>query len=327
MESVKRTYYNIEDVSIEDVLHAHGIELKNGMFSIRNEKTPFAKYYPLTNSYYDFGENVGGDAVTLAQQLCRLESREEGYYYLSNLFGLPSLNWEIEGETGLSDHQYARIGIQADLATKNLEFGIEDYGTETAEEFSVKYNMTVQQLAKRYPIVYHNMLRKRSVPLLYEKRSQYYFELFSKDQLLKAVGVNVLECPEVLKESEVIQKRMKKIERTLRKAIQNKELLRFKRCTYDVKKDIEKIRSGAISFEIGNISYAQLKREARLTGIELKHVRMDYFKFLDVQKQVSNTAAVVKKDKVNVICDSKIHQQVLAIAGKNEVAQQRVAAK
>lgn len=55
----------LKKVSIPNILETYGIELKRGTFKIRDEKTPSCKYYPDSNSWYDFGSGQGGSNIDL----------------------------------------------------------------------------------------------------------------------------------------------------------------------------------------------------------------------------------------------------------------------
>lgn len=178
------------------------------------------------------------------------------------------------GKGELTDRQYAAIGIQADLATKNFSFDLETYSEEQTREFAEKYRMPVQQLAKEYPEIYHNMLKRVSLPVLQEARNDYYSELYLSDKEAKLWGRS-------FSWSETAEEKRQKVERCeqiLRRAIQDTKLLRFQWRAYDIKTDLERIRSGELSWQFdGNVPYAALKENApkrgRGSGIRRSHLK------------------------------------------------------
>lgn len=203
---------------------------------------PSCKIYP-TNTYSVSAMGTGADPGLTWWQRYRKFPRGR-HRLVGETFGLRPLN-HVRGKGELTDRQYAAIGIQADLATKNFSFDLETYSEEQTREFAEKYRMPVQQLAKEYPEIYHNMLKRVSLPVLQEARNDYYSELYLSDNEAKLWG-------ESFSWSETAEEKRQKVERCeqiLRRAIQDTKLLRFQWRAYDIKTDLERIRSGELSWQ------------------------------------------------------------------------------
>lgn len=66
-------YYDLErikEIPLKEVLEDYGVVVDSyGKFKLREEKTPSCKWYPKTNSYYDFGDSSGGNVIELVKRL------------------------------------------------------------------------------------------------------------------------------------------------------------------------------------------------------------------------------------------------------------------
>lgn len=307
MEKEKKAFYDLAEIKaipLQEICRALEIPVKrkgnSDWFSIRPEREPSCKIYP-TNTYSDFGDgNRGGSGIDLVAAVQEI-SPEAAIAWIGETFGLRPLN-HVRGKGELTDRQYAAIGIQADLATKNFSFDLETYSEEQTREFAEKYRMPVQQLAKEYPEIYHNMLKRVSLPVLQEARSDYYSELYLSDKEAKLWGRS-------FSWSETAEEKRQKVERCeqiLRRAIQDTKLLRFQWRAYDIKTDLERIRSGELSWQFdGNVPYAALKENAPKKGerIRYQEIPFETYYMNDVYSRFLSEidiAVFVRGDKVNI---------------------------
>ena len=144
MEKEKKAFYDLAEIKaipLQEICRALEIPVKrkgnSDWFSIRPEREPSCKIYP-TNTYSDFGDgNRGGSGIDLVAAVQEI-SPEAAIAWIGETFGLRPLN-HVRGKGELTDRQYAAIGIQADLATKNFSFDLETYSEEQTREFAEKY--------------------------------------------------------------------------------------------------------------------------------------------------------------------------------------------
>ena len=89
-------------------------------FKLRDEKTPSARYYPETNSWYDFGASTGGTVIDLVKQLEHVDTTQAVRLIAEQYGILPNSNSHTSKT--ISSKQYDLIGIQGDRAGKNYNF-------------------------------------------------------------------------------------------------------------------------------------------------------------------------------------------------------------
>lgn len=312
MDREKRAYYDLAEIKaipLQEICGELGIPIKrrgnSDWFSLREESEPSCKIYP-ANEYCDFGDgNRGGDGIDLVAAAKDL-TKADAIAWIGETFGLRSLNRAWQEGWELTDKQYALIGIQADMATKNFTFDFDTYSEEQSRAFAEKYRMPVQQLAKEYPKVYHNMLRKVSLPYLQEMRNAYYEKLFWSARFAAAEPAlaQYIYADTTL---ESLRKAVEQCEGILRRAIKDSSLLRFHWRTYDIQRDLEKMRSGELSFQapIRTLSYAHLKEAAAKAGEKLKYCEIPFEDFWNndlYEKFLAGTDTVVfyKGNNVNL---------------------------
>jgi len=141
MENEKKfnPFYNIEEIRaipIEDVCKANGIEIvtKSGgsWCCVRSEKSASCKIYE-GNTFCDFGNaNRGGDVIDFYCYITDLNpkdkaDRTKAIYALAEQFDIKPINCCKSGkgkQLKLTAQEYERIGICADLTTKNMNENI-----------------------------------------------------------------------------------------------------------------------------------------------------------------------------------------------------------
>ena len=233
--------------------------------------------------------------------------RQGAFDWLGQTFHIaPRNNTEYEIRNELTNAQYACIGIQGDLATKNFDFDLEKYSLESAQKFADKYRMTVNELRTKYPNVYtHKILMAKALPYVSELRNNYYMRLYNYHILAKAMGVK--DPMQILgasrKEFEGLKDELARADKLLYKAAKGTSLEeRLTTHKYDVQQDYEDIVNGKIPFEIGPVSYFVIKQQARLND-EVVHYRSvaadDYAKLEKIMAEIPH-AAFVKGSQVNL---------------------------
>lgn len=269
----------IKEIPITDVLSdLYGIEVHNkgsnrAFCDIRGERTPSCCLYLDSNSFCDFGDgNRGGNVINLVQTLSNVEFKE-AVNILAERYGIASE--KVNSQNILpTNAQYAKIGIQADMASKNFNFDFDRYGLEKTKAFAEKHRMSVQELAKQEPKKYHNMLRDVAIPQVVTCRNSYYQNLYTSYLLCASFGVSLSDT--IVKELEDNLKELNKVEEIMQRAITDKTLLNFTPKQYDVEKDLNDILNGKIEFEIGNTNYMDLKKESARTQKNLSYKKVPY---------------------------------------------------
>lgn len=320
-------YYDldkIKEIPITDVLSdLYGIEVqKNGRTraycAIRDEKTPSCCLYLDTNSFCDYGDaNRGGNVINLVQYLSNCEFKD-AIQMLAERYGIAP---EKTGQRILpTNAQYAKIGIQADMVSKNFSFDIERFGLEKTREFAERYRMTVQELAESEPKTYHNMLKNVAVPQVVECRNIYYRNLYTSYLLCSSFGADLTDSmvQELTSELDELQK----TEEIMQRAITDKSLLNFTPKQYNVKKDLNDILNGKIEFEVGNLNYMDLKKESTKQNKNLIYKKVKYSEWTHANSDFGFPyAAYVNgaKQEVNIItqADNRLKLEDLFSKGKS----------
>lgn len=322
-ERIKMQKYNIDEIkkiSIIDVLSDYGIEYKKKgskyWCSLRNERTPSCRIDLEKNLWCDFGDgDRGGSVIELVQTLENTDWKT-AMETLAGQYGILPEN--IVATAFPSEREFKMIGIQADRATKNFDFDIEKYGETRTAEFSQKYAISVAELEKQYPVVYHNMLRSRAIPYLAQERNSYYDDIYVEYNFCRAVGLTGLS-DEARKELNATAKGLFKKERILTKAITKPELLKYTSKKYNVNDDLNKILLGTLQIEVGKQSYADIKRDAKASDKRLYYKEVPYEQWKTQEDVLSscdfNYAAFinVKNESVNVITFSENEQDIKQI--------------
>lgn len=279
----------IKNIPIEEVCGAWGLDVKEKGGSLwcnlRNEKTASCKLYKGTNTFCDFGDaNKGGNVINLVSMLegC---SNQKAIEKLAETFGIEALNKvSLNHGFSLTNRQYSMINIEADLATKNFAFKLEQFGVERTSNFAEKYSMTIQELKKSYPNVYVNVVKQRAIPYVYEQRNEYYQKCFDylhygdgiENQLPDIMVLNQSFKETLLKEVQEKCKNVQQLQRLIVQAIDGCKGITYKPVHLDVSADLMGIKNGNISFEIGVIRYVELKQRANEGKESLAYTKMGY---------------------------------------------------
>ncbi len=304
----------LKELPILDVAESFGLHPqtkgKHATVAVRDEKTASCTFYP-NNTFYDFGSGVGGDTIAFAQYVTGKEFYEACTELAQN-FGIEISRKYQKGEAFLSDQQYALIGISADLATKNFDLDVARWGVERTKKFAEQYQMTVQELAKQHPDIYHNMLRSRAVPWVYEMRHGYYREILTTDALCRATGTDLTTQFPMLQDLQKVSLKLNSAEQVLKKAITDKSRLSFNAKRHDLQRDIQAIRDGRISIEVGNISYAEYKKQTNQHEETRLFHKIPYEEYVTFQSATADVpyAAFYRNGEVNIAYEMKYHERL-----------------
>lgn len=311
-------FYNLDElrsIPILDVCENFGVLVqKQGrsyFCKLRDEKTASCKLYfdgkDGYDSFYDFGSHAGGDVIRFVSEYlgCDWQTALEE---LAKSFDIaPINNTEYMNRNELTDLEWKKLGVFGDLATKNFDFDLEKYSLETVQKFSEKYAMSVNQLRKDHPTKYvYDIIKKRAIPFVYKMRNNYYFDLYCALSLQRSLTghFDINNVPEKDLESYKSScKKLLQVEKLLRKALRGTDVAYSFR-EYDVRLDLQKIYLGEVSFEVGEISYSDVKKESRLQGVDLRYRSVtieDYLSLKEYGIDSVSHAAFLKNDKVNLV--------------------------
>ncbi len=297
----------LKDLPIVEVAQAFGIEVNrkggSAWCRLRDERTPSCKLYETTNTWCDFGDGRrGGDTISLVAYVENI-SNDAAMQRLAERFGIAPIKNDPTQKPSLSYRQWEKIGIAGELATMNFNFDIDKYGVEKTAAFSEKFRMTVNELREQYPKVYENMLRYRAIPFVYDQRQEYYRCVWNRDSIHQVMGVDLTARSDAMGELRLMAAGMNNVEHLMVTATKD-TTIRYKPVAYDVTTDIQKIRSGEISFEVGNVRYFDLKNAVQQSGQKLayinKPVTVRQYAAQQNKLDAIEYAAFVKGDKVNI---------------------------
>lgn len=268
----------IEQIPIIEVLpDIFGIEVekrgRNYFCKLRNEATASCCIYPATNTWCDFGDgNRGGNVIILVQYLQNMDWHD-AVKFLAERYGIEAERQNANAFPTV--YEFSKIGIAADLATKNFDFDLATYGLEKTAEFSAKYAMTLEALSKKYPYVYYNVLRARAIPFIAQRRNDYYQSILSNYRLAIMCGSEKLTSS-MHDELNETARQLNMAEKIMRRAILNPVYLNYKSKRYAVDKDLEKILNGKIEIEVGMLPYTELKKQANAESRRLVYKIVPY---------------------------------------------------
>lgn len=328
--TLSSNYYDIEklkEIPIQEVLSDfYGIEsTKKGdhraVCDIRGEKTPSCYLYLDTNTFCDFGDsNRGGNVINLVEHLSNVDFKEAANLLATRYGIIPE---QKNARSFPTEHEFRKINIYSDRATKNFDFNIDKYGIKKTKEFSEKYAIPIKELSEKYPKVYHNMLRSKAIPYIDSCRNEYYNNVYMSHLLCSELGAELSSS--MIRELREQIKDLSQMERIITRAILNKKLLSYKPKTYDVQSDLTNILNGTIEFQNGNVDYMSLKSNAVHNNKNLYFKNVPFSLFIDQRSNFDfDYAAYVngRKQEVNIITDSENKSKLLKILNKETQIEQ-----
>ena len=188
--------YNLDAIKalpILDVCAHFGIDVekrgRNYWCRLRPERTPSTILHTDSNTFYDFGTQEKGSSIDL---VCKTQdlTAAQAIRALGAAFQLPE---ETSQQRHIREHimrpiDYMRIGLYADLATKNFTFPVDSLPLSKLVKIQRKYCMSMNQLRKEHPKIYNRLLREKAIPYVEDLKNQYYRKVWSHYTLLEMTG-------------------------------------------------------------------------------------------------------------------------------------------
>lgn len=256
----------IKQIPIPEVLQQYGILLSpHNFFQSREEKTPSAKYYPDTNTWYDFGIGLGGSVIELVEQLQQTDFKN-AVQELASQFGIPTLNQsDTQNHKYLTNSQYELIGLYGDRAGKNVSFDFKNYTEQQNLRLSKKLAIPMNALYEQYPKSYAKIIRLRAIPYVHQMRNTYLFALYKYNEHQKdsdeftqyLFKADAQECYNVYSHQFDV----------LKKCVENTGI-QIDKLRPNFIADLNNIKKQRVSIEIGNYPYCDL---IQLPGANLHH--------------------------------------------------------
>lgn len=239
---------------------------------IRSERTGSCCIYP-TNTWYDFGSGVGGDSISLVQNM-ELCDKKDAMQKLADYYGISPDNRQ-RSEKELWDNEWKFLGIYPDMVSKNLNIAIIDDGeravqnadinlnlenAEQIKQFEEKYHISMNEFRKIDAVGYHNILKKRILIPLFTERDDYFSALLSNYMLSKEIGGNEFAKSAVSNDNDFIQisNDLNKKSILLRRAVDDISLLKVPLFSLAPKQDLNDILSGKVIVKLSKVGYYNL---------------------------------------------------------------------
>lgn len=290
-----KPFYDLEKVKqvpILEVCNTFGIELERKGGSIwcklRSERTASAIIHPDTNTFHDFGTNETSDAIGLVSVFEGI-SRYDAMQKIAGAFFIEPENPRAGmNANDLTVWEYAKIGLDGKMATKNFDFDLAKQGIARVSELSLLYGMPMNVLKKNHPRIYERLLKQRAIPHVKNLRNDYYMDVFSKYNLAKAVGsekvfYNSAQNGEFAAQIE----ELRTAERILERACKGTQITAHPVGEYDPVADLDKLLKGEVKIALGTDSYMELKSKSEKENSPVKYRTVDFTGFMNAYTQLS----------------------------------------
>lgn len=348
-------FYDFEvinrEIPIEDVLAYHGIlpsqkARGEGWYSIRqDDDTPSAHIDAkrrFGNTIHDFGYGNTFNPLTLTMYLQGVDMVEASRI-LGEAFNVAPKIVGHEGENPaniVSDYDWRSLGIHPDMVSKNVEFDLEKYSISSTMWLSEQLRISMSELRNRVtgPEAekaddrdkrrYEGILRTKAVPLIHDKRDEYFRRMNDDYQLAIAVNPN-MDVEKIFEihrsDYEAMAKNLSTLEFTLKKVLDGTSI-RFKGRRYNPREDFRDVIKGEISFEIGANSHFEVSRDAYRGKAKVFYCVVsleEYEKLMRNGMDAIKVAARQKGEQVSLSFlstdSSKVNYLVKALRGKETV--------
>ena len=254
----------IKKIPLPEVLSRYGIAVDNHhFFKLREEKTPSARYYPETNSWYDFGANTGGTIIDLVKQLEHLDTTQAIHRIAEQYGMMPNSHIPVKN---ISNHEYNMIGIQGDRAGKNYNFDtlFSRYPMEVVLRISRELSVSMNQLFDKYPKTYMDIIRTQAIPFVWQFRQVYLNSIYVYAQLNNS---SKFDREYMKMNAEMIYKDYQDRYGILKRCVKGTDI-DIRNLRSDFERDLKHIQNGKIAVEISPYSQMEFK--------ELKGANVSY---------------------------------------------------
>lgn len=259
---------------------------------IRPERTESCCIYP-TNTYYDFGDSSGGNVINLVCSLSQCDAKA-AMEKLSEYSGIRRKKTEKDRKI-LSDWEWRQLGIYPDKVSKNLninvmfsesdrpsrlaDINLRVYDCEETSSFENKYYISVEAFRSSRPKEYHSFLKSKVMLPMLSQRDEYYGDVLHRYNFARAIEPSDAFAKHVVFADDDLSKdadRLNKNSALLLRAVDDTNLLKFRRLELDPKKDIFKILNGDIAVQTSKISCFELCRLAVKQKNSVVKIKMPY---------------------------------------------------
>lgn len=258
-----------------------GLELEhkhNGWWcKLRGERTASALLHVDKNTFYDFGISTGGDNIELVKLHFDID-KKEAIQRLAEAFHIqPRTQQKARDSNELADWEWERLGLYADVATKNFVFDAERMSIERMYEISEKYKMPMNELRKKHPKTYERLLKEKAFPFMRQLRNEYYLSIWGRYQTAKSIGNTNLFFAESLQSSFAEDRKfVEQAERALGKAIEGTNIPEQPKRDYDPAKVLESLTNGAIKPTLTEVGYPEMMQAKKDNRCEIEYRTVDY---------------------------------------------------
>lgn len=316
----KRKFYDLDTlraIPVVEVLQRYGVDVKvrykDGWCRIRSDDNHPSCHINLNkNSWFDHGIQLGGGPIQVVQYFENC-SNYDAIQILAEMFDVPAMKNET-GETVLTYAQFAQIGIQADMVTKNIDWDFEHFTMEQATKLRDRYkDMSMQQLARTDRRAYVNFIRFKSIPYVYEMK-KFYLQAIAD---LAECKPNTTEYLMVRARAEENEKEYKRIYNILKKAVTKDEVAVAKYNINSVDTDLQNYRDGKLSVECGIVPYIDMKSKAKALNSVL--VKLENLSKKDIEllnNEGINYSAFARQGKYNVVVEKSDAERTYIALGK-----------
>lgn len=317
----------MKQIPILDLCNHFGIEFekKGGTYwcKLRPERTASTQLYPDNNTFFDHGIKQKSDNIGLISTFFGVDRGEAIHMIADAYYISPDNPRKGLANDELTLWEYAKIGLDGGMATRNFDFDLEKQGFARVTELSLRYGMPMNVLKKNNPGIYEKLLKQRALPHVRDLRMDYYMEVFSKYNLAKAVGsedvfYRAAENGEFKKMIEELQLS----ESILERACKGTKIDVWPVGKYDPAADLQKLLSGEVKLALGTASYYELKDLAAQQKTTVKYRTVDFSGFMNSIDTLSNFShsAFIKDGNVVVGFLEKDYSKIKPFLDKIRIA-------
>lgn len=311
----------VKDIPILDVCDYLGLSVekkgKNYWCRVRPEKVPSVILHTGNNTFYDFGNGEHGSNIDLVSYATG-KSFADAVQTLGNAFNLkPESLSDIKNRFRvMSNTDYARIGLYADLATKNFTFPVEHFSFEKLMEIELRYKMSMNELRKQHPKVYERVIKEKAIPYVDCLRNQYFLEIWKYYNFLETFKNTYLfyDSEKTVNRFKPQTEELEKAEKALYKACYNTSLKVSHNNKYDPLRIIAQMRSGLLNISLGDHTAEELKRlnPDKISPFKISHDAFFHKQLSDCLSKFPHSATF-SWEGVEILCTPESGKVLLGI--------------
>ena len=298
--------YEVKDLPILEVCDLLAVPVtrrgKSYWCKLRDEHTPSAILHPENNTFYDFGSQDHGSNIDL---VCLVTGKSFGdaVRFLGEAFSLqPETSADaMKRFQTMSRADYARIGLHADLATKNFTFPIARCAPDKLLDIELRYQMSMNTLRKTHPKTYERIIREKAIPYVDALRNLYYLDVWNHYCFLQSTGRTVFfyDSERTQAHFASLTQQLEQAERSLFKAGQGTDLNIPTPAHYDPMRVVSRMLTDRLSISIGNCTEEELTARASNRVSQLSLTPDVYF---SASLDDIRHAASLTKDNIRITC-------------------------